>query len=208
MTDLPKTWREEHAKKQSEFYNWMGQSVSNWAFADEALFNVFRACVGAPYEQCAIIYYRLPGLDIRASMTDEIVLSKLPRKDDGEHDHDDVTRWKEAKKRFIDLLSVRRRIAHQQVHVALLASELTDTGEPADGATWITAFEIYASVHERLRESGSVHFQDYKKPPLNVKDLEDHSANVIAVTHELELLLKDVLPKWTGPFVPKSAPTS
>jgi len=34
-----------------------------------------------PYDQCAIIYYHNPGLDVRLGLTDEIVRSVLPKRE-------------------------------------------------------------------------------------------------------------------------------
>ena len=92
----------------------------------ELLFRIFQDCVG-PDLQCAIIYYKTPGLEARFSLTDEIVRSVLPKKRPGGHDHPSVKVWDNAIKVRHDLLSMRRRIedARSLRSIALRWSSLT-----------------------------------------------------------------------------------
>ena len=97
-----------------EFHMMLGYCIAAWADVDDLLFRIFRDCIG-PYEQCAIIYYKTPGLEARFSLTDEIVRSVLPKKKPGAHDHPSVKAWDKAIKPRQDLLSQRRRLAHHPV---------------------------------------------------------------------------------------------
>ena len=85
----PRSAADQEADK---FHMMLGYCISAWAEVDDLLFRIFRDCVG-PYEQCAIIYYKTPGLEARFSLTDEIVKSVLPKKLPGEHDHPSVQAW-------------------------------------------------------------------------------------------------------------------
>jgi len=58
--------------ESDEFHMWVGYCITAWAEVDDVLFCIFRDCVG-PSEQCAIIYYKTPGLEARFSLIDEIV---------------------------------------------------------------------------------------------------------------------------------------
>jgi hypothetical protein len=84
---------------------------------DNELFQIFQHCVGAA-EQSAIIFYRAPGLDVRLSLTDEVVTflyQKRPKKS-GAHDPPQLK--KRAIENFRNLLAVRRRIAIIQLGFA------------------------------------------------------------------------------------------
>ena len=89
----------------TKFLKQMGLCISAWAQADEVLFGIFERYVGAPRTQSAIIYYRLPGLDVRFSLVKEIVesvwmpeplqgrmLSRLPSRNGRRHRRDTTTR--------------------------------------------------------------------------------------------------------------------
>jgi len=167
-----------------EFYTMIGQCITEWAAVDDALFDIFQDCMG-PREQSAIIYFRIQSLATRLSLTDEIVMSVLPKperpKSQGGHDHPSVKAWKTAKGDFDELLSVRSHIAHHPVGIGL---------EPSGGImppkTW---YELSASSKERLRERQS----DLK--PLRVEDLRDHLGKIIALKGRLADFLQNVLTK-------------
>ena len=74
-SEAPKCWQE----LADEFHMMIGYCVTHWARVDDELFRIFRHCVG-PNEQSAIIYYRTPGLDLRFGLTEELVLSLLPKR--------------------------------------------------------------------------------------------------------------------------------
>lgn len=209
MADDPKTWADLHEAKQARFYQLMGKCVSAWAFADEELFKIFCDCMG-PYEQSAIVYYRIQSLATRMALTDEIVKSVLPRppKKNGEHLNDpSLKSWKFVREEFTKLLGERSRIAHQQVHVMIAASAIDENGDVAEGADLTTAFEIYASIHERLRETGSVNMADYAKTGLTTADLEAHYASVRGVTDALRSFRKETLQKLPLGLPQRGLPT-
>jgi len=101
-----------------EFHMLIGYCIAEWARVDEELFHIFQACLGAPIEQCSILYYRISSIKTRSETVDEIVKSVLPKKTKpGEHEHNAVQKWKEIINSFAKLNSVRRRIAHYPVQV-------------------------------------------------------------------------------------------
>jgi hypothetical protein len=112
--EAPKT----HHGMGDQFLRMVGLCILEWAKVDDALFEIFRRCVG-PYEQSAIIYYRADGLNYRFDLTDELVRSVLPKRvrKSGGHDHQSVKAWEAAKLDYHGLLGIRRRIAHHPLVV-------------------------------------------------------------------------------------------
>eukprot|EP01036_Dinobryon_divergens_P050706 gene50706-67883_t len=163
----------------------MGRAVSEWAFADEELFKIFRDCIG-PYEQSAIIYYKIQSLDTRMSLTDDIIRSILPKTKNGEQDAPSLIAWKAIKKAFTALLRQRSLVAHQQIHVQILASELDDRGDPTPTAKFETALELFPNAHERLKETGSTFSADYPKSGFSIDDLKAHAEAVKEVASDLD----------------------
>jgi hypothetical protein len=168
-----------------EFHRAMGYCVAEWANVDENLFLIFRDCVG-PYDQSAILYYRLPGLEVRFGVTDELVRSLYPRpaRKSGAHPHPHIKAWNKARKGYQDLLAVRRRIAHQPNTFAQegLPHGYTVPNRPI-------AFEIYVNAHERLRE------REAETKPLRLADLQRHLAEVTLLRTRLFSFFSDVLSK-------------
>jgi hypothetical protein len=176
---------------QTEFHLMVGYCITDWARVDDSLFAIFRACLG-PIEQSAIIYYRTPALDLRFKLTDELVLSVLPKRvrKSGGHDHPDVKAWKKAIEGHSDLLSVRRRIAHHPVdatyktgpHSALIGAAIPGSSMPGN-ADLVPSFEIYASAQERLRS------KEKNEMPLGVGDLKTHRVQVNQLRDRLHAFL-------------------
>jgi hypothetical protein len=203
---MPNAESEAWQKKADDFHLYIGHCIAAWADVDDQLFRVFRDCVG-PYEQCAIIYYRTPGLDVRFKLTDEIVKSILPKPErkDGGHDHEDVQIWKDTIKDADSLLATRRRIAHHPVSLRMRpGSEKIGTlntqmfnaiATPPE--SW---FEIYMSEHERQR-GRSVHL-----PPLQVEDLADHLFGVTVLCDNLRAFFHNVLIRQLAERTPPSSP--
>jgi len=125
----------------------------------------------------------LPGLDVRLGLTDEILKSVLPKPErkSGGHPHPNVIRWDSIRKEISQLLSVRRRIAHQPINASVWEFTLADNTPQIQ----VSGFEIYASVHERLRKSGSIYPDDYDVPPLTDTDLVAHLVSLEKARHEL-----------------------
>jgi hypothetical protein len=182
------------AKIGAEFFEVLGRCIAAWAAVDDELFRIFSECV-SPRELAAIIYYRLPGLDIRLGLIDEIIRSMLPRlSKPGDHPHTSVKAWGELRAAFDKLLATRRRMAHHPV-----ASRHPSSAPPGfygyafygqifnsspTGESWL---EIAAGEHERLRGRPT------DQARLNIADLKDHLTNVRKLTNDLNAFLGDVL---------------
>ena len=193
MSDQPPKTLQELGE---EFHLMIGECVAAWAQVDDELFRIFLECLGAPAPQCAIIFYRLPGLDVRFNLTDEIVRSVLPprARKQGGHDHPSVVAWTKAKqgsakakdRGYQHLLAVRRRIAHQPVGIQsgpyYWNVSFLDTPPPS----W---FEIRVGEFERLRE------KEAELPGLAIEDLRIHIRDVIALRDRLHRFYYDVLLK-------------
>ena len=176
-----KTWQE----LGDEFHMVVGYCIAEWASVDDELFRIFRHCIG-PYEQSAIIYYKTPGLEPRLSLTDEIVISVLPKpaRKSGGHDLPEVTAWKAAITDFRNLLAIRRRIAHHPVAIRQqpLAWDVSRFDLPPP--SW---FEIYVNEHEQFR-TGEI-------PALKVEDLKVHLLALTLLRDRLHHFFYDVLIK-------------
>jgi len=185
-----------------EFFEMLGRCISAWATVDDELFRIFRDCLG-PYEQSAIIFYRLPGLDVRLGLTDEIAKSVLPEKmpPSGGQDHPSVVRWNALRKEFTDLLTVRRRLAHQPVVTqreqwfgfaeALLNSAPLGGVGFGGGAFYsgqpLTSLAVQVSDHERLRKNSA------SLAALKIEDLRSHLSAVRSLANDLNTFLRDFL---------------
>jgi hypothetical protein len=87
---------------RDEFHMIMGYCIAAWSRVDAELFRIFQSCLG-PIDQSAIIYYRMPGLDIRLTYTDEIVTATLLPKGKKPEAHDRrITAWGTATKKAPD----------------------------------------------------------------------------------------------------------
>jgi hypothetical protein len=186
----------------------VGYCVAEWSNLDEWLFRIFQSCVGAP-EQCSIVYYKIPGLEPRLSLADEIVKSILPKPDrkSGGHQHVSVQEWNGVRKNIEKLLSIRRRIAHQQVageiavHYTLLADPLgSNKSTPNPPPEIVPWFAIYMSQSESLR--GKLPEIAALKEP----DLIEHAKSVQAETENLAKFYDAHLAKRPGAHAPLSHP--
>jgi len=192
MTDEPpKSWQE----LGDEFHMMIGYCIAEWAMADDELFRIFRDCVGS-YDQCAIIYYRMPGLDVRLGCTSELVESVFPRPErkSGGHPHSGVKKWRVIENEFKNLLAVRRRIAHHPIGIHLYSGRrapLRSVNEDAlkryssNAESW---FEVYMSEHEELRKGEEIE-------GLNINDLKSHLQKVKKLRDSLRLFFLDDLMK-------------
>jgi hypothetical protein len=140
-------------READEFHMMLGYRIAAWADVDDLLFRIFRECIG-PHLQCAIIYYKTPGLETRFSLTDEIVRSVLPKKKPGGHDHPSVKLWDTTIKSRHDLLPIRRRLAHHPVAVRMRAHSLSLLNTAPLGRATIGGLvhqfswtELYATEH-------------------------------------------------------------
>jgi hypothetical protein len=194
-------------EESDKFHMMVGYCVSAWASVDEQLFRIFEHCVG-PRIQCAIIYYKTPGLEPRFSLTDEIVRSVLPQNKSGQHDHSSVIAWENAIKHRHKLLGTRRRIAHHAVAVRIkyeglgggfsgapFGSVPFSGGGPPHGkiSSWV---ELYMSQHEKARGINA------NVSPLLIADLKTHYADVGTMADQLLRFFIDVLTKPGAGFSP------
>jgi hypothetical protein len=171
----------------NRFFELLGRCISAWANVDDELFRIFRDCLGAPYEQSAIIFYRTPGLDVRLNLTSEIVESVLPKteKRSGSHLHKRVKTWRNLAASFKSLLSTRRRLAHHPVSFRYDAyfsfgGETTFGNAPLySGQPINPRLELHVGTHESLRNPSAA------IPPLTDKDLFEHLSSVRKLANAL-----------------------
>jgi hypothetical protein len=158
-----------------EFYQWVGQCITEWANVERQLFRLCNFALGAGPELAAIIYYRTPTLDSRLDLVEELIQTKLPRKikADGGHDHQLVTEWKTIIKDVKALLQTRNFIAHQPhketEHWVYIDDEFIEV------TSWV---EIYRTFHERIRKKP-------KKKSIIAYSLPSHHAQLLKAISDL-----------------------
>jgi len=172
--------------------------ITYWAQIDEVLFDIFCACVGT-HRQSAILYYRIDSMSARFSTVEELVKSVLPPKTkrDGGHDHPSVTAWIEARKGVDDLLTIRRRLAHQPLNAAV------DIDPPFTTAgTFTINFSIEAGRHERARSRSA------GEKPLGLQELRKHAYDLAWLRSRLKTFHADVFLKRFEASSPPTPPPS
>jgi hypothetical protein len=186
---------EQTQKAADEFHMMIGYCIAEWARIDEELFRLFQACLGASIRQCAIIYYRMPGINQRLDVVDELIKSVLPKHQSGMQPHAYVKKWTAIYKRCDDLLGTRRRIAHQPVQpkyeMKLYRSprpNYFDQQFPAE--TLQQSFEIYVSQNEQSRGKGEL-------SPLTTTELQSH----LLETAKIQSSMRDYLHGTLGPVL-------
>ena len=208
MTEPPPT--EPLHEKSRMFFETLGRCIAAWVTVDDELFRVFRDCLG-PYEQSAIIFYRLPGLEPRLTLTDEIVASVLPKPErkSGGHDHESMKEWKVISKQFEKLLATRRRLAHQPVSLkyewrygvnehSFGTEQLLGNEPPKMFPQRFAIHSVEVGERERMRSRAS----DLK--PLTERDLLVHLSNVRKLANNLNEFCRVVLTRR----LEKSPPTA
>jgi hypothetical protein len=176
------------------FFTWVGKCITSWAEVEEHLFEICHHVLGSTRHRTAIVYFRTPTIDARLNLTDELLLSILPRKDrpSGGHDHVDVKTWNEIRKGIIALLPTRNRLAHHPVIEKRLWPELKEdyAGSAAVSLLNMPWYESYVSDAERLRGR----HEDIK--PLTVPDLSTHRVDVALIVTQLHRFRTNVLSKY------------
>lgn len=176
---------------QGEFLAWIGQCITIWSSVEERLFNIFWRCLGSTEEHAAIIYYRMPALDARLSMVDEIVKSVLPKRanKNGGHDPPELKHWSGMVQDIRDHLATRRRIAHHPLNIKVRLRDGAGPGLPALEDIIEAWWEVNASTQEQLRKRSN----DLR--PLKIEDLQAHFVDLSGLRVGLgEFLPRKLLP--------------
>jgi len=182
-----------------KFHLQLGFCITTWAAIEDLLFTICLKILNTTDQRASIVYYRIPTLDTRLKLIDELALSALPKRErkSGGHDHPDVILWAKMRKRIENQLGTRRRIAHHPV-LPMTAMKVRVTkdmmGELVkrleirhiETTTW---FEIYASEAERLRG------RDADTSPLKIDDLKNHCMQVRALVDQLDDFISKTLAK-------------
>jgi hypothetical protein len=189
------------------FYEAVGRAIAAWAHVDEALFQVFVQSMNGPYRQCSIIYYKSPGLDPRLSMVDEIVRSILPATLPGKPKHETVKSWSDIKGEMLDLLPVRRRIAHHSVQHRSIGAAAglgsvsstppTETGLATTGFMVTAGFSVYMGLPERARG------RSIDQQGLGIEELRRHQDEVVRLAGRLVHFAVSTLPPFVAQISPR-----
>ena len=180
-----------------QFYQMIGACITTWANVDEELFRIFRRCVG-PLEQSAIIYFKTPSLEVRRTLTEELVYSVLPKTRSGDQPHPSVKAWKEASKSFQELSKIRGQIAHHRMSYLVDPMKFTEPGAKREDTEWFQLYLTFGQEH-RKRDAGK---------PLKYRDLVQHLEGVLQLSIALNRFGRDVLPKHVGESPPRLPPPS
>lgn len=155
-----------------EFYMWIGHCITDWAATESVIFQIFWKSLGCKEEQAAIVYFKSPSLETRFTLTQELVLSVLPKTESGKPIHPDLKAWNAIVSTLNDLKTVRNRIAHHPIAAYVAISDPGDILE-----FW---FENYVSPEERLRGKHN------NIKPLVVEDLKSHHLSALSLTTALK----------------------
>jgi hypothetical protein len=170
------------------FHMQIGYCIAEWANVDDELFRIFHECLGAPIERSAIVYFRLPGIDIRLGTTDELVRAELPNPErpSGGHLGESAKKWSEIRNELQGLLGTRRRIAHHPVNMNARLTEAEMEAGYVEVNSW---FELAVGDNERLRTKSNT------QPNLGIEELKTHWRLVNALTEKLQVFFRKYIQK-------------
>jgi hypothetical protein len=187
MTGGPRKTPQELA---DEFYMIAGQCIAQWAITDDALFILCAKILQCAVEHAAIVYYRVSTLDMRLTLTSDLVGSIIPKPKSGEVLHPDLKLWREIEKTCRDLLQIRNRIAHEPVWPAFRMGYDEDFKA---NRVFLAGFELYANQHERSRGRKD-------KPPLRIDQLQSHLIAVNPLSGRIHIFGRDVVSAHVAAF--------
>jgi hypothetical protein len=182
---IPKQLREA----SDEFYMWVGMCIADWAKIDGLVFGICHKSLGCKAEKAAVVYFKSPALEVRITLTQELVESILPKTPNGKPIHPDLKAWNAIIKSLAELKSTRNRIAHHPVATRFAPRPDRDTPEG-------TAYEFWIENHLSHEEGLRGRSQDVKQP-LKVEDLKDHHLATIKLNMALYDFLEHVLPTYS-----------
>jgi hypothetical protein len=164
-----------------EFFKWIGICITEWARVEDQLYLICHKCLRTTYDLTSVVYYRIPQLDARLGLVDELVRATLPKRkrQNGGHDHPDLKQWGSIRKEIETLLHIRRRIAHHQMRGFIDLETSKGIG-----------VHIEPSFAETLRGRGDDHLN-----PLEQTDLEQHVIKLQDVVNQLAQFYQHTLPK-------------
>jgi hypothetical protein len=191
MNENPK---KEDAVSRDEFHMWVGYCITAWSQVEDRLFQFCWNTLNCEPELAAIVYFRIPGLDGRISLANELVTAVLPsrEKKNGGQDHPMVKAWSSIIKDTRAMLNVRRRLAHQPVQVLPYSYDVplrcNDPIGPLNRTEYGVLHFTHPSDAERLRDENSA--------PLYLKDLQVHKARLEQINEAMGRYFLD-------PFLPR-----
>jgi hypothetical protein len=177
---------------RNEFHMMIGYCIAEWAGIDDELFRIFQHCTGAKEKQAAVVFYRLPGLNVRLGLVDEIVKSVLPQTQPGKQKDPQLKRWSGINKACEKLFETRRRIAHQPVRAQETLVPMQRLQYPhylyLDQTTNMmsqASFEIYTTEVENMRGKDTT--------PLTLEDLQNHQKRTSEVRSQMNVFFEEIL---------------
>jgi hypothetical protein len=171
-----------HENLSDEFFARVGEAITNWADIDEQLFHTCHRIIGTTMERASIIYYRTPSLEARLNLTNDLMITALPRRarKSGGHVHESVVKWKKLSNDVHRALQIRNQLAHSPVTFAV---DLGVVGDPrAKMDAW---YSSYISFAEMLRGTN--------KTELRIKDINEHLRAVSDLNKRLKQFRELVL---------------
>jgi hypothetical protein len=170
----------------------VGMCITSWAYLEEHLFSIFHTSLRCPKLQASIIYFKTPGLEARLSLTDELVVSVLPKpeREDGGHHHSDAIAWRKIRNAIYDQLATRRRIAHHPIQL----QKLGDMHKIEDMHEIVDMFEL-SRLAIQMSENEQLRGKNVTLRPLGLNQLRDHGLAVVALAQRLHEFHDQVLKK-------------
>jgi hypothetical protein len=135
----------------------------------------------ASTQRVAIVFDRTPTLETRLQLTDELVMTVLPKRErqDGGHDAPIVIEWRAIQKEFRELMETRNHLAHWPV---VKGASVKIATNPSTLDMEITSYEDTLEMSQSLTE---LHRGMGKKDRIKPTDLPGHHSRVIALKNTL-----------------------
>jgi hypothetical protein len=195
--------------RTDELHKWVGYSITAWAKVEEGLFELCWRSLGSSEERAAIVYFRIPGINGRIQLVDELVKTVLPKPErkDGGHSHTDIEAWEKLRKRIVtNELPTRRRIAHHPAGYRKVRFEFRPTStelprEPEPGAVHFSvAHEVGESSRPEIyqSEAETLSGKSVDVVSLNIGEVRSYSERVSNLADELQNFVKNNFLKYIG----------
>lgn len=158
----------------------LGYCIARWSYVEERLFKICKGALKCPPKQAAIVFYRSPTLDVRLSLTEEIVQAAF-----GKSRRMKARRkaWKEIASEIRRLSPLRNRLAHHTVESDVIPVRYIE-GDKVVERTTLTLLRVLPSKTERLRGRA------YGKKAVRWSDMMKHLEEVDALISQMNRYLR------------------
>lgn len=178
-------------QEAQKFYSALGQCITIWSHIEGRMFLISQLCLGTSESLAAIVFFRTPSLEGKASLTNDLIshyLEPEPRKS-GKHAPPLLKRWSKIHSKIKQRIAFRNYIAHQPDRLDI---ETLWAIAKAKGATVDQFDQIYdeATVIKQ-------HKADFDRRPLKISqaglaELEGHFEEMSSIFESLNEFVTDL----------------